>query len=160
MDHQQAIDDLAAAFFAAFTNAGGRTPDLARLDDLFLPGGVIVKTTAAGAEASSVAAFIAPRAKLLTDGTLVDFSEHEVEARTTVLGHVAQRTSIYRKSGVLSGVPFAARGVKVFTFARSDTDWRIVSVTWDDEREGFTPPEAIPASTASPGSGPTRPAGS
>lgn len=136
-DHD-AIDAIVRDFFELFTNTGGRTPSLRAIFDLCIPEAIISKCVATAPEAMSLEAFIAPRAKILTDGTLVDFREHETAHRTNIIGNVAQRVCTYAKSGVLRGAPFEQRGVKVFQLVRTAAGWRIAAVAWDDEREGVT----------------------
>ena len=57
-----------------------------------------------------------------------------------MFGNIAQRLSLYHKSGVSSGVAFHQRGIKTFQFVRTPQGWRIGAVAWDDQREGFTVP--------------------
>ena len=128
-----AIDALAQAFFAAFSNTGGRRVDLACLADLCLPDVRIVKAVGVVPECHDLAGFIAPRDALLNGGRLVDFSEEEVEARTDVFGNVAQRWSRYRKRGVLDGIPFESEGWKSLQCVRTPQGWRIAAVAWDDQ---------------------------
>ncbi len=135
-----AIDQLIAAFFAVFDNHGGRQPDVGRMRELFAERGVLAKCVASAPEISTVEEFIAPRQELLTSGALTDFEEVETSATTQVFGHIAHRQSTYRKSGLLHGAPFVTRGVKSFQFLETPAGWRILSVTWDDEREGFAVP--------------------
>jgi hypothetical protein len=135
-DAKAEIDRLADSFFALFSNRDD-APDLARIFDLFVPNGLIAKCTNSDPEISTLEEFIAPRQELLTNGTLTDFAESETSERTQIFGNIAQRLSTYQKSGCLNGVPFSTRGVKTFQFVRTRTAWRILSVTWDDEREGL-----------------------
>lgn len=136
-DHE-AIDALVRDFFELFTNTAGRTPNLRAIFELCIPQAIVSKCISPAPEVMSLEAFIAPRAMILTDGTLTDFREHETAHRTSVLGNIAQRVSTYAKSGVLRGVPFAERGVKVFQFVRTGAGWRIAAVAWDDERPAAT----------------------
>jgi hypothetical protein len=135
-EDQRAIDALVAAFFALFTNRGGAKPNLQAIHDLCLPEAVISKCTGPVPEVYTLATFIAPRAALLTNGTLTEFHEFETGQRTTILGNVAQRCCTYGKAGVLDGKPFEARGAKVFQFVKGPQGWRISAVAWDDERPG------------------------
>lgn len=138
-----AIEDLVRRFFAAFTNEGGTVPDLDSLARLFIPAGVILKAVGQDPEVYSVRSFIEPRARLLTDGTLTNFREEETAARTDIVGNIAQRVSVYRKSGLMSGERFEGSGAKVIQFVRTTGGWRICAVAWDDEREGLTIPMAL-----------------
>ena len=142
-DHA-AIDQVMDAFFQAFGNLGGARPRLEGLRELLLPEAVIVRQAGAAPEVFGLESFIAPRERLLTDGTLTDFQEEEVEAQTTVWGGIAQRLSLYRKSGVLSGQAFRTRGMKTTQLVRTPAGWRISALAWDDEREGLQLPDHLP----------------
>ena len=134
---KEEIDQLIATFFGLFNNRGGSPPDLARVRELFVREGLIAKCVASTPEISTLEDFIAPRRELLSSGTLTDFEEVETSETTQVFGHIAHRLSIYQKSGVLRGTPFVTRGVKSFQLLETPAGWRILSMTWDDEREGF-----------------------
>lgn len=129
---RRAIDALAAAFFAAFSNADGRRVDLSGLHLLCLPQARVVKAVGGHPESCDIAAFIAPREALLNDGRLRGFREHEVEARTDLFGNIAQRWCHYRKAGVLDGAAFEAEGWKSLQCVRTPQGWRIAAVAWDD----------------------------
>lgn len=118
--------------YAAFSNRDGRVPDLSELYDLFIPQGLIIKSVGDVTEISSLPEFIAPRIKILTDGTLAEFEEWETAGETTVFGPIALRVGQYSKKGQLSGVPFESKGVKTMQFLRVDGSWRISSLSWHD----------------------------
>lgn len=128
------IGRVATAFFALFSNRGGRRTNLRDLVDLCVPEAVFSKCVASSPEIQSLEAFIAPREALLADGTLTDFHETELSHRTDCVGNIAQRICVYEKSGNRMGVPFRARGAKVFQFVRTPKGWRIAAVAFDDER--------------------------
>jgi len=138
---QTEIDRMVGVFYRAFDNRGGRRPVVDSLRELFVPQGVIVKNSGAEPEIHDLPGFIEPRRQLLTGGRLLEFFEEEFQSRTDFCGRLAQRLSLYRKSGVLDGAPLAAKGAKVFQFIQTPAGWRITSVAWDDERPGFTLPE-------------------
>jgi hypothetical protein len=129
----EAIDRLVARFYGAFDNRAGRAVDLASLREMFLPDARITRVAASQRDSWSVDEFIAPRAALLTDGSLVDFHEWEVEGDTTISGNIAQHRSHYRKSGRLrDGTPYVGEGRKFILLCQSEGRWRIVSVLWED----------------------------
>jgi hypothetical protein len=140
MNDERALDDLTAAFFRAFISKDLGPADLSALSDLFLPDARIIKTCGARPEAQTLAEFIAPRARLLSDGTLVGFHEEEVSGRTEIFGDVAHRFCVYRKRGALNGVPFDQRGMKSIQFVRTHAGWKISALAWDDERDGLDIP--------------------
>lgn len=142
------IDALAREFFGAFTNKGGIAPDMDRLHRILLPQAVIIRRDGAAGEVCNLSQFIAPRLKLLTDGSLVDFAEWEESARTEIHGGLAQRWCVYRKAGVWHGRPFTGCGVKTIQLVRLAGSWRISALAWEDE------PAAIPpGETGSPAPG-------
>jgi len=126
------LDTLTADFFGAFDNRGGQAADVARIRKLMLPGGVIVKT---GPEFTvyTVEQFIEPRARLLTEGRLVEFAEWETSERTEIAGDIASRVGEYRKAGSLDGEPYEGEGVKTFQFVRTPQGWRIAAFSWYDQ---------------------------
>lgn len=152
-DSKTEIDQLTAVFFQAFTNRGVGRVDFSGLPRLFLPEALIIKSCGAPAEIYDLEGFLAPRERLLNSGSLVDFEEEEVEESTSIFGNIAQRFSLYQKSGVLDGKPFETRGMKTFQYLRTSAGWRISSVSWDDERPGLevrirrTEPDARDEST-------------
>jgi hypothetical protein len=139
MSAEREIDELVAAFFGLFSNRDGVTPNLRAIFDLCIPEAVICKPP----DVMSLESFIAPRQELLTNGTLTEFLELETSNRTDIFGNVAQRVCTYAKAGVLDGKPFQTRGLKVFQFIKTPAGWRISAVSWDDEREGLTVPDAL-----------------
>ena len=141
------IDEVTRRFFAAFTNVRGMNAQVDALYALFLPQALIAKCSASRPELMTVEQFVEPRRKLLAEGTLVDFEEREVWARTHVFGGIAQRFSVYEKSGTLSGARFTARGVKTMQLLRIDGAWRVLALSWEDEREGLVAPDQESAST-------------
>lgn len=140
---QREIDELMRRFFSAFRNQGGTKPDLASLHGLFVENGIIIKNSGPVPEIFNVAQFILPRERILNDGTLTEFAEEEFAERTTRYGNIAQRISLYRKSGILNGEPFQGRGVKTTQLIRTADGWKITALAWDDQRDGFQVPEAL-----------------
>ena len=138
---KRAIGIIVRQFFDAFANVDRKEVDLSNLYALFVPGCVIVKTCGSSPIVYSLAEFITPRQKLLSDGELVNFSEAEVWEETLVFGSIAHRFCSYRKSGVLSGEPFEAMGMKSIQLIKTEDGWKISSVIWDDERDGVVIPQ-------------------
>ncbi|MEU3603829.1 GNAT family protein [Streptomyces sp. NPDC006798] len=129
------LDRLTRTFFDAFTNTGGRRPDLGAVREVFIARGTIISNSG-GADAGPVVydldSFIAPRERMLTDGTLTEFSEWEVAERTEVFGSIAHRFSEYRKSGIRDGERFEGSGRKTVQFVRTPIGWRMSSMAWED----------------------------
>ncbi|MQY12833.1 hypothetical protein SRB5_29720 [Streptomyces sp. RB5] len=132
MSSRTEIDALAAEFFGAFDNRGGKPADLDRIRRLMIPGGVIVVTGPQYA-VYTVDEFIEPRHRLLNEGRLVEFSEWETSGHTEIMGDIACRSGGYAKSGTLDGEPYGGEGHKTFQFVRTPEGWRIAAFSWFDE---------------------------
>lgn len=133
-DPQLEIDDLVRRFFRAFSNRDGLAT-IASVPSLFLPEAVVTIVKPAvprGLEVVSVRDFVVPRAELLQNGRVTDFGEEEVSSKTEILGHLAQRSTHYRKAGNLDGVPFAGGGEKRFQLVLTKGGWKIAALAWED----------------------------
>ncbi|WP_028800162.1 GNAT family N-acetyltransferase [Streptomyces sp. 142MFCol3.1] len=126
------FDRLMSVFIGAFTNTGDRDPDLSVIRDVFVPQGRIIANVGNEPVIYDLDAFIEPRQKMLTDGTLTEFSEWEVSERTEIFGSIAHRFSEYRKSGYRHGKRFEGSGCKTTQFLRTPSGWKISSLAWDD----------------------------
>lgn len=126
------IDQLVRDFFSAFTNKG-RKPDLEVLSKVCTNEATIVKNTRGIYEHYDLESFIRPRKALLSNGTLQDFEEYEVDEQTTITRNIAQRLSYYQKEGILNQEPFSEKGCKMFQLIKHNDTWKINSVIWDDE---------------------------
>ena len=129
------IDEVIARFFAAFSNVGRKRAELQVLRTLCVPECTIAKAENDDVAIYSLDEFIEPREVLLASGDLVDFVEHELQHRTDIHGSIANRTSIYEKSGRHLGQEFRTRGTKSFHLTRSRSLWSITSIVWDDSDE-------------------------
>ncbi|HET6896473.1 MAG TPA: hypothetical protein VFH72_13900 [Candidatus Baltobacteraceae bacterium] len=130
---KQAIDEITASFFGAFTNLDGAAADVDRLYRLFLPQARIVMNVGGAARVYDVAGFVEPRRALLSGGVVRDFVEEETYESTDIFGAIAQRFSRYRKRWTESGVPKNGGGAKSLQFVRTADGWRIASLIWDDD---------------------------
>ncbi len=127
------IDELCADFFALFLRDGQRMGDLSTLTELCVPRAVFFSRRGPSHLGEALPSFLRSRQQILSDGTLTNFSEREVESRTTVVGGIAMRRSLYEKSGCMQGAWFQQRGVKLLQLVRTSAGWRICSVLWEDE---------------------------
>ncbi|MFK8907080.1 DUF4440 domain-containing protein [Streptomyces sp. YS-3] len=132
-DVKAELDQLMRTFLGAFTNTGGARPRVEVVREVFIPQGMIINNVGDKLVVHDVDAFIEPRERILSDGTLTEFSEWEVAERTEVFGSIAHRFSEYRKSGFLDGQWFEGSGRKTTQFVRTPEGWRMSSMAWDDE---------------------------
>ncbi|MET9268727.1 hypothetical protein [Kribbella sp. NPDC003557] len=126
------LDELMRRFLGAFTNTGGSRPDVEAVREVFIPQGMIIANVGAEPVIYDLTSFVEPRQKMLTDGTLTEFSEWEVAERTEIAGAIAHRFSEYRKSGVRDGEAFEGVGYKTTQFVRTADGWKMSSMAWYD----------------------------
>lgn len=131
------LDNLSNSFYNLFTNKDGTKANVEAIYGLCIKECLIIKNSGTTPEIYSLPQFIEPRIKILTDGTLVEFEEKEIEEQTKIFGNIAQRFSTYKKSGILSGQKFTTRGMKTMQFLKTPEGWKISSVAWDDEKDGL-----------------------
>ncbi|WP_406301072.1 GNAT family N-acetyltransferase [Streptomyces sp. NBC_00885] len=131
-DVKAELDQLMRAFLGAFTNTGGSRPNVNVVREVFIPQGMIISNVGDKPVIYDLDAFVEPREKILTDGTLTEFSEWEVAERTEIFESIAHRFSEYRKSGFLDGEWFEGSGRKTTQFVRTPAGWRMSSMAWDD----------------------------
>ena len=132
-DDAAKINLITARFYAVFDNRNNKGPHLDLLSELCIENIVILKNSGQVTESFNLNTFIPPREKILTDGTLTDFTEEEISGQNIVERSLAHRTSYYFKSGILNGKKFESKGTKFLSFAKVNNEWKLVSVLWEDE---------------------------
>ncbi|MDW3209591.1 MAG: hypothetical protein R8N23_06985 [Reichenbachiella sp.] len=135
MDSKIEIDRIIKEFFDLFTTKDDCKPKLDHIYELCIPQTTIIKNVDGLTEIYDLKTFIAPRKKLLSDGSLIDFSEYEIQERTDIFGNIAQRFCIYEKTGTLNDKTFIIQGLKTFQFIKMKGEWKISSMAWDDEND-------------------------
>jgi hypothetical protein len=128
------IDNIINVFFDIFTNTNQKQPDWTIINNVCIPETVIIKKSDAAEVVYNLNSFIEPRRKILTDGTLANFQESEIEEETKITGNIAQRFSKFQKSGYLNGVYFKEYGSKFFQFIKTNNGWKINSLIWEDDK--------------------------
>jgi hypothetical protein len=128
-------------FFRAVSFESGHRPAYARIRDLFIDDGKLIRNSSELSEISSVEEFIASRQRLLDSGALTSFEEVETAETTEVLGNIAYRLSTYEKSGTMHGKATEGRGVISTQLIRTPSGWKMSSTAWDDERPGLAIPD-------------------
>ena len=137
---REELERLVAEFFGAFASGPDARARLDGLRSMFVPSAVIVRTCGQEPVVYDVDGFIDPRADLLSDGTLEDFTEWPLSGRTEVFGDVAHWFGGYGKSGRQNGMTTTGRGMKSIQFVRTGGGWKISAAAWADERDGLRLP--------------------
>ncbi len=134
MTNENKINQLTNRFFDLFTNTNNQIPKVNDLRTFFLPNGIIINNSGDEPAIYDLDSFIKPRIELLTNGTLLNFSEREVSHQTEIHENIARRTSHYEKSGELNGKYFEGKGLKMMQFIKVKNNWILASVVWTDEK--------------------------
>lgn len=113
------IGKLTRNFFSLFDNTEGE-PDLSRIFKMCISSAVIIKQVGTSSQIYDLKSFIEPRRTMLTDGTLQQFSEAEIDQETRIFGNTAQRYSRFGKKGLLHGNAFEGGGHKFFHFVKNN----------------------------------------
>lgn len=126
------IDQLVKTFLSAFTNKNTK-PNFRILRKVCIDEIIIIKNTNGLCEKYNLQTFITPRKDILTNGTLTDFEETEINEKTIINRNIAQRVSQYEKKGIKNDEAFSGKGTKMFQFIKIKNDWKICSLIWDDK---------------------------
>ena len=70
----------------------------------------------------------------LTD---IAFLEEEIDHQCEIFGHIARVRSIYRSVYGTGSAAREGRGVNFFNLIRENGAWKIMSIVWDNERQGL-----------------------
>jgi hypothetical protein len=127
------INNITKQFFNLFDNTGHKIPDWTVAQKICIPEIIIIKKTVLTEVVYNLTSFIEPRKAILSDGTLTNFEEYELQEETQIIGHIAHRRSRYQKSGNLSGKSFVETGTKLFQFIKTKNGWKISSLVWEDD---------------------------
>ena len=87
------------------------------------------------AKVMSLDEYIENADQLLAD---VEFSEPEIEHQARIFGNVAQVASVYESVYKTRTEEIHGRGVNFFNFVYDGSTWLIMSIIWDNEREGLS----------------------
>lgn len=133
------FSELTARLYAVVSAPSGER-DWESIRDLYHPRATLVRTGIndsgeAVARAMSFDEYIANADELLER---VRFAEHEVSQQVDVVGNVARIASVYEYTfddgaGMRSG-----RGINFFNLINAGDGWKIMSIVWDNERDGVT----------------------
>ncbi len=131
---QVLIDEVTQQFFNVFTTTNGEKPTIQYLKKVCIKQVVIINNNKQVPAIFTLENFIKPREELLTNGTLIDFSESEISHTTEIFKNIAHRFSLYKKSGILNGVEFHTEGMKTIQFIKVAEAWKISSIAWSDKK--------------------------
>lgn len=127
------INSLINKYFGIFNNINNSSLDISQLRKLTIKECHIINNTGSEPLIYDLDSFISSRQKMLTDGTLTEFSENEISHQTHIFDKIAQRFCLYEKSGGLNGKAFDGKGMKTIQLIKISNEWKISAVTWSDQ---------------------------
>jgi hypothetical protein len=144
------VDHLLAALYDVISGPAGQPRDWDRFRSLFLPDGhlgvIRPATPAASGKPASEGDVI-----LITPQMYIDrddpyfkahgFFEHSIANRVEQFGNLTAVWSTYESRNAASDAKPFERGVNSLQIAHAAGRYWIVSIVWDQEREGLTLPE-------------------
>ncbi len=122
------INKISKSFFGLFTNTNKEQPNWNLLNDICIPEILLISKTEATHTVYNLITFIEPRQKILTDGTLTEFEENEMQEETTIIENIAQRYSTYQKSGILNGNLFKKKDTNFYSLSKQKVYGKLVQL--------------------------------
>ena len=137
-----AIDGIIKALYESISGAKGVQRDWQRMRSLFVPDARLMPTVnrqggPRGVAVLGVNDYIATSGQFLVD---MGFREREVARKVEEFGSIAHVFSTYESFRDTETMPFM-RGINSIQLLNDGTRWWVVSIFWDNERQGIQLPE-------------------
>ena len=111
-------------------------PDWGRVEQLFSTGACISCVTPFGTDFLDVATFKAMARELVALGKQKEFFECEIARRVDRIGQMAHVWSVYEIKIHPDATESVGRGVTSIQLIHEDGQWRVASLSWDDDALG------------------------
>ena len=136
------IDGIIKALYESISGAKGVQRDWQRMRSLFVPDARLMPTVnrqggPRGVAVLGVNDYIATSGQFLVD---MGFREREVARKVEEFGSIAHVFSTYESFRDTETTPFM-RGINSIQLLNDGTRWWVVSIFWDNERQGIQLPE-------------------
>ncbi|MBC8052391.1 MAG: hypothetical protein H7Y13_04960 [Sphingobacteriaceae bacterium] len=136
------IDKLTSQFYECICFNPEHYPKYDQLQELFYGDGKLLNGNYDQPLEFTVQSYVQAIMHQIDDGNVVFYSQQEISDITEVFGKTAQRISVYEYSSTAENIEPWNRGVNYMQFILIEGQWKIVSMLWNDEKEGLTIPEA------------------
>ena len=131
------VNTTVSRFFEALSFEKGTQPNIEKISDLFVTGGLLINCNEESPKAFTVVQFIEHFKGLYGQGEITSLHEREVHHKTKVYEHIAHRYSFYEARNSPEEEPFAV-GINSIQLVKIGADWKIASFTWNDDKgDGF-----------------------
>lgn len=127
------IDELITAFYAAISFEEGGSPDWERMRTLFSPHARLTRITPEGTDYYDLTGFQEMAKEALDLGLYTRFFEVEVRREQRLFGGLCHVLSAYETKQTPNSSEPLTRGVNSLQLIREGTEWKVLSVCWDEE---------------------------
>jgi hypothetical protein len=141
MMNPRAIDYVTEEFYESLSFQDGEVPDLDSVKTVFYGDGLLINNSFSRPVVFTADSFTQTLESQIAEGTLKQFMQRELYAKTEVFGKVAQRISVYEYSFSDYQTDNLPRGINYIQFIQTDDSWLITSMAWADENENYQIPE-------------------
>jgi hypothetical protein len=138
MNDEAKIRVIVSEMFSAISWAKDQAPDFDTFSAAVHSDAVVLPATRP-ASPTSIGAFVERMKSLHSSGSLVSFDE----AATGMIVHVYGNIAVAIGGYVTVADGTHSKGVNGFLFARDEGEWRIIGMTWDNEKADWPIPDEL-----------------
>ena len=132
---KEAINATIAKLFAAISFSKGSQPNMHKIKDLFIEGGLLINYNQEDPQIFRVEEFIDHFTGLFKQGLISGLEDREVYHKTKVYDRVAHRYSFYEARYSAEEEPFAV-GINSIQLIKIGETWKVTSMAWNDDVRG------------------------
>jgi hypothetical protein len=140
MHAKEEIQGIITELYSIISGPAGHKPNWKREAELYLPSATMLRTTV-DAEGHPHATIMAAADYLENFEKAIAgraFYEVEVHNIIEIFGNIAHAFSTYEAWGDSDKTIFLKRGINSIQFFFDGSNWKVVSMIWDDERDGLS----------------------
>lgn len=135
------IDHLTQKFYESICFSQEKYPNIDQLQELFYGDGKLVNGNFDNPLEFTVQSYMQAIMHQIEEGNTEFYSIQEIADVTEVFGNTAHRVSVYEHASKANSQQPWKRGVNYIQFIFNEGSWQIVSMLWNDEKEGLKIPD-------------------
>ena len=132
----QEIDALIAKVFDAICFNEGERPNMFKLKDLFIEGGLLINYNEQEPLSLPVSEFVPHFENVVESGAIPSLEDKEVFQKTEIYDRIAHRFSFYEARFKKEDEEPFARGVNSLQLIKTSDGWKVSSMAWNDDNRG------------------------
>ena len=129
------VNKTISKLFSAISFEKGTTPKMPEIQDLFIEKGLLINFNEENPQIFSVKEFISHFHGLFESNNITSLEDREVHHKTKIYDRIAHRYSFYEARTSPGEDPFAV-GVNSIQLIKIGEDWKVTSMTWNDDIRG------------------------